>query len=518
MPPRRKAPELDVGEMFRLLGEKVRAQSKEPNILGYQPHAKQEIFHKSTAHTRLYIGGNRSGKTVGGICEDIFYMRGQHPYKRVPEAPTRGRIVTTDFNYGLNQIIVPKLKQWLPPSMLINGSWEDSYSKEFKLLTLSNGSTVEIMTYEQDPDKFQGTSRHWIHFDEEPPKAIYDECQLRLLDVDGDCWLTMTPVEGMSWVYDGIYVPGTEGDDPNTFVVEIDIHENPHLPPEAIDRILANLDPEERAAREKGTFVELGGKVFKKFDKEIHIIPALDSNELKALKKYEWYLAMDHGFNNPTAFLWNAVKPDGTVITFAEHYAREMTIEEHAKIVNSMNDSLGKIPEFTVGDPATAQRNAVTGTSVAAEYAKHGIFIAPGNNDVLVGVAKMQSYLKKNPKTGKPFWQITENCSNLTREMARLRWKTYSSKKVQAEHNQQEQIHKKDDHAPDAERYLFATLLPDVEGEELGKDSKPKPKNTSVESYDQILVRMHLGEDNAPFTDSAKTEWKFGTNAMEWDF
>jgi len=513
MPPRRRAQrELSPGEMLLQLSEKLSQQSREPNILAYKPHAKQELFHKSPAKRRLYIGGNRSGKTVGGITEDIFYMRGSSPYKRVPEAPTRGRIVSTDFSYGVQQVIIPKLKQWLPPSMLVNGSWEDSYSSEFKLLTLSNGSTVELMTYEQDPDKFAGTSRHWIHYDEEPPRPIYNECQARLIDTYGDAWLTMTPLEGMTWVYDDLYLAGTENKDPGVFVVEIDIHENPYLNPEAVEEYLKTVDPDERKAREKGHFITLGGKVFKNFSVAEHVIPPLTPQQIKAYWKYPWFRSMDHGFNNPTAWLWHVALPDGTIITFSEHYARELTVTQHAEIVLARDAELGKVPDITLGDPATQQRQGVTGTSIAAEYALKGIYIAPGNNDVQIGVGKMQEYLKINPKTNKPYWLITENCDNLIREMQRLRWRTYSSKKAIGEHNAQEEIHKKDDHACDSARYFFSSQPNLAPAEEVVKPDALK--SNGLKRYDEALAEMFNGNYQP---EASATKWKVGASALEWD-
>jgi hypothetical protein len=97
-----------------------------PTIHNYEPHAKQLRFHKSTKKVKLYIGGNRSGKTVGGATEATYWMKGEHPYRRVPPGPTRGRIVTVSRIEGINQLIIPQLNKWLPPSLLVNGSWEDS--------------------------------------------------------------------------------------------------------------------------------------------------------------------------------------------------------------------------------------------------------------------------------------------------------------------------------------------------------------------------------------------------------
>lgn len=426
-----------------------------PNALTYRPHKKQVMFHNADAVGRLYIGGNRSGKSVGGIVEDIWWLTGTHPYRPTPKGQIRGRIVCVDFIQGIGKIIVPMLQQWIPKSALINGSWEDSYTKESRTLTLANGSFVELMTYEQDLAVFAGTSRHFIHFDEEPPQDIFTECLLRLVDTNGSWWMTMTPVEGMSWIYDQIYLVGKRGDNHRVAVIEVDMMENPYLTQEGIDNAVSLMSSEDKEARLHGKFIQIGGLVYKKFDPSIHVVkswtppPGMDI-----------YESMDHGYNNPTAFLWHAVTNDGDVITFSEHYEAERTVEYHADMVHRRRAQFKIHPVLTVGDPATAQRQGVTGTSIQTEYATRGIHIHPGNNDVLVGVAKVASYLEVN-KSGKPRWLITEDCPNLINEMQRLRWKTWASKKMANRNNKYDQIHKKDDHACDSARYFF-TVMPDL--------------------------------------------------------
>jgi hypothetical protein len=74
-------------------------------------------------------------------------------------------VVAVDFLNGVDKIILPLWKQWLPKKYLINGSWEDSYSRERHVLTLNNGSFDEFMSQDQDLDKFAGSSRHFVHFD-----------------------------------------------------------------------------------------------------------------------------------------------------------------------------------------------------------------------------------------------------------------------------------------------------------------------------------------------------------------
>lgn len=530
MPPRRKEDTFGIEDALRELTIGLKQQSTRPNIYGYQPHTKQEKFHQSEAKKKLYIGGNRSGKTTGSVVEDIWWLMGNHPYRKTPEGQIRGRIVAVDFNQGVQKIVLPEVARWIPPSALKNGSWEDSYNRELRTLTLASGNFVEFMSYDQDTDKFAGTSRHFIHYDEEPPRHVFNECNARLVDTNGSYWISMTPVEGMTWIYDTIYIPGTEGEDPSIFVIEADMLDNPHISPEAAESFLSGLDPTERKAREHGNFVQLGGRVYKTFSRATHVIPPTIPP-----KDWEWYISLDHGFNNPTAILWHAVSPENQVITFAEHYASEMVIEQHAAKIHSVNTGFGKVPEIWVADPAIAQRSGITGTSVSTEYAERGCYFAPGNNDVQVGVARVSQYLRPAPN-GTPRWLITENCPNLIREMERLRWKTYSSKKLQYENNAQEQIHKKDDHAADSARYFF-TFLPDLTPSQFVGSPEPtgiefpavSPAGVSP-GIDTILGRiaepspLPVGStDLAVIMQAAhpqETQWKTveGSNlgAMEW--
>lgn len=451
-----KPDKFSFGEMSGLFKENLNRAIQNPTIHNYVPHEKQTIFHSSTAREKLYIGGNRSGKTVGGTVEDIYWLTGKHPYRKTPPPPVKGRIVTVSYTEGMGLIIIPELKKWLPPSELINGSWEDSYNANERMLTLANGSSVELMSYDQKLEKFAGTSRHFTHFDEEPPKDIYRECKMRLLDTKGSLWITMTPVEGMSWVYDDIYLPGLDPKNERITVVSIDTSENPHIDEEELEDVIEGLDEAERKARKEGKFVQIGGLVFKKFDPKAHIIDPLDELQLEKIKEWTHYVSLDHGLNNPTAWLWHAVSPQGMVVTYDEIYANERLINSFAKEIHERNSWPGRRkPDLYVGDPAIKQRNAQTGDSVQLAYARAGIPIKLGNNDVHIGVNKMNSYLAE----GK--WVITGNCRMLIWELQRVRWKIYDTAKKRDDNNPREEIHKKNDHAPDSARYFFS-LMPDL--------------------------------------------------------
>lgn len=448
-----------------------------PSIFRYVPHDKQIQFHAAPSKGRLYIGGNRSGKTVGGITEDIWRLRGDHPLQRVQPPPIRGRIVTVSYTEGIKLIILPELAKWLPPSDLINGSWEDSYNSNDRMLTLSNGSKCELMSYDQKLEKFAGTSRHFIHFDEEPPKDIFDECRMRLMDTGGKWYITMTPVEGMTWVYDEVFLPGL---DPNTniTVIIIDTEENPYISHAEMEDALSGLDENEKKARKEGKFVQLGGLAFKKFNPDIHVIEPLSNDKLEVIQNWTQYASLDHGLNNPTAWLWHAVSPNGSVVTFDELYDNERSVDSFAVEVHERNKWLHRrAPDIYVGDPAIAQRSAVSSTmdSIQIAYMKAGIPIVLGNNDQKIGIEKMNRYL------GPPVrWVITSNCMNLARQMTRLRWKIYETAKKRRDNNPREELHKKDDHATDSARYFFS-MMNDLYIAPVGKSDPQAELNRSIQ-------------------------------------
>lgn len=425
----------------------------QPDINSYKPHAKQRKFHESQSQARLYIGGNRSGKTVGCVVEDLLLMTHRHPYRKTPNRPIRGRLVCVDFPNGWEKIIKPILMQWTPASTLRNGSWDDSFDKRNRTLHLVNGSFLEIMSYDQEVEAFAGNSLDFVHFDEEPPEEIWTECRMRLMDTGGSWYISMTPVEGMEWIEDKLYEPFLAHGINNEFgvdVIEVNTEENIYLSKEQIDNTFSGMDDDEIKTRKQGRFVKPGGLIYKEFNPNVeggHVIPSLE--RAKIPRNWRIIASMDHGLNNATSWHWHAVSPKGTVVTFAEHYKDQWTISQHAAEVKKKERELFIAPEFRVGDPSIKQRNPVNGNSIQLEYRLNGVVIIIGNNDVNAGLNRVAEYIRQ----GK--WFITEDCPKLIWEMKRYRWKTRTSKKLQARNGPMEEPHAKDNHACDDTRYFF---------------------------------------------------------------
>ena len=97
---------------------------------------------------------------------------------------------------------------------------------------LGGVSKLGFKSCDQGREKFQGASLDFVWFDEEPPRDIYIECKMRLLDRRGEIFGTMTPLKGLSWVYDEIFM--NSFNDPEVWYTQISWQDNPFLSPEEI--------------------------------------------------------------------------------------------------------------------------------------------------------------------------------------------------------------------------------------------------------------------------------------------
>jgi phage terminase large subunit-like protein len=349
------------------------------------------------------------------------------------------------------------------------------------------------MSQDQDLDKFAGSSRHFIHFDEECPKSVWQECLARLVDTSGVWWMSQTPVQGMEWIFDDVYIPAKEGTK-EIGIVEASMEDNPTLSQAAIDRYMESLSEEERLIRKNGQYVHLGGSVFPEFSPITHCIPR---GRFEPTSKHRIMRTMDSGYTNPTVWLWLAIDEDGTIVVFKEHYQAKWNVAQHAEEVNKITDKIlansGAELFLTTGDPAIKQTKEHTGTSILHEYSKYGIYIAVDAipNDRRVGLEKIQQYMKINPKTGKPYLMFTDDCPHLIAELPKLKWKKHASVKVAEQKNKLEDIRDKDNHCYNALKYAM-TFMDDLTPEQLnGKKSHGTFHATFGERFNPVT----------PFTD-----------------
>lgn len=164
---------------------------------------------------------------------------------------------------------------------------------------------------------------------------------------------------------------------------------------------------------------------------------------------------MDHGLRNPTAWLFAAIAPDGSIYIFDEYYQSDKLIPEHAEEVLKRELLYGE-PMYRVGDPSIHNKNPVTGTSVQQEYFDRGLHIIEGNNDVRGGLARVRTYFG-NTEIRPKLYIVGSKCPHLVSELRGYRFAKWASRKDEQAKEKKEEPEKKNDHACDALRYLVAS-------------------------------------------------------------
>lgn len=389
-------------------------------------HHKQLEFHKCNKKNRWVFGGNRTGKTECGAVEVVYMARGNHPYRKINKATT-GWVVSLSTqvqrDVAQNKILNYLNPDWIEDIVMLTGR-KDSYQNgviDYILVKNVFGtiSKIGFKSCDQGREKFQGTSLDYVWFDEEPPYDIYSECRMRVLDKNGDIFATMTPLKGMTFVYDEIYM--NKFNDPNIWCEFISWQDNPFISKEAVEAMRASLSADELRSREHGEFLDFGGRVYPEFDENVNVIEPFDV-------PFEWQdkLSIDPGLKNPLSCHWYAVDYDGNIYVVAEHYDKDKDIEYHSNKIHNICEQLhwhktsnGMVEALI--DSAANQTTLASTKSVSQLFYEHNILVNTNvNKDVFSGIQRVKSYLKNSLGKSKLF--IFNTCTNLIKEIKGYRW------------------------------------------------------------------------------------------------
>ena len=426
-------------------------------------HEKQLIFHKNTKKNRWVFGGNRTGKTECGAVETVWLARGNHPYK--PNKPqTSGWVVSLSAqvqrDVAQQKILHYLNKDWIVDVVMQSGKKESmEYGIIDKILVRNVSgkiSTIGFKSVDQGREKFQGTSLDYVWFDEEPPEDIYMECKMRVLDRCGEIFGTMTPLKGLTWVYNEVYL--NERDDPEIWYENISWQDNPFLNQEEISKLKSQMSEKELESRCDGKFSSANGLVYPNFDENQNVIDPFDVPK-------EWFdnISIDPGFTNPLSCHFYARDFDDNVYVIAEVYAKEKPIEEHSRLIHAVADSLGW-PKDAKGniraliDSASLQKTLACQDSVAQKFYENKILVNTKVNKSLVGLQSVRKYICNANGQRKLF--IFKNCVNMIREIKAYSW------------GNDEAPVKRNDHAMDELRYYIMSLAPMQEKHSVITDSQ----------------------------------------------
>ncbi len=444
-----------------------RASSNKLNLYnkGKKVHKKQIKFHKCNKRNRWVFGGNRSGKTECGAVEVVYLACGRHPYKK--NKVTEGWVVSISRQVQ-RDVAQRKILEYLPPQyieqiVMVSGDKSSAENGviDFILVKSEAGgiSRIGFKSCDQGREKFQGASLDYVWFDEEPPYDIYLECKMRVLDRCGEIFGTMTPLKGLTWVYNTIYLNDRADDE--VWCETMEWADNPFLSQKEVDSLTKTLPADEIENRRYGKFVQNGGMVYSEFDENIHVIPPF-----KIPKEWQDNISIDPGLHNPLSAHFYAIDFDGNVYVVAEHYEAGRTVEYHASKIKEIaknldwhKDSYGYLHALI--DSAANQRTLASEKNVVELFRDNGIIVnSKVNKDLFAGISVVKTYLKNADGRARLF--IFKNCVNLIREIKSYWW------------GDGDVPIKKDDHSLDELRYYLMTKP--INKERVGKTVIQKDK------------------------------------------
>lgn len=441
---------------------------------GEKVHQKQLEFHKCSKRNRWVFGGNRCGKTECGAVETVWRARGIHPYRENKDG-VFGWVVSLSNNVqrdvAQRKILEYLNPEWIADIVMTSGKSTNPSGGVIDYIVVNNvfggTSTIGFKSCEMGRDKFQGASLDFVWFDEEPPQDVYEECKMRLIDKKGDMYGTMTPLLGLTFVYNRIYLNDRE--DPQVWYTFMEWADNPFLDKDEIESLTRSMSEEELDSRRYGRFRSGKGMVYPEFDERVHVIEPFDVPK-------DWYdnLSIDPGLNNPLSCHWYALSYDGDIYVIAEHYESGKSVEYHCEQIKRICKNLGWQSDrygrySALIDSAASQRTLASEKSVAELFYDNGILVNTRvNKDLFSGINRVKSYLKS--ANGKSKLYIFSSCVNLIREIKAYSWGSGDAPK------------KIDDHCLDELRY-YVMSKPTVEY----KDEK---KSTVLQDKERLIRKL----------------------------
>lgn len=450
-----------------LLEEQARRMAERP-LAFYQlwdrpaPRTSQRRIAQNLGERATVVsGGNRSGKSSLGAALTACAVLGRdHPdtlafcalngldASYFPKAPTRVACITRTSRLSA------RVQRALIAELIPGLAWRNKDGDgEADATHHETGSKVFFLTAEAGPEKFEADRWHWLWADEEMDEAVWDAGRMRLVDFRGKAVFTFVPLSGQGWIYRRYFADS----EPGALPYHLHGFDNPHIPADELEAILRTYGPLQRAARERGEFTALDGRVYPDFSRDLHVV----MTPFAIPPEWPRYVALDFGTRNPFAAVWVAVDPkDDTAYAYREYLQAERPLSHHAaKLKELMALDVRPVepgpegglrtepvePEWVVADP----EDRGSRLSLARE---HGIYTIPARKDVVAGISAVAARLAPDAD-GKPHLFVFPECKQLIRELEGYVWTPGGGKG-----DAPERPLKKDDHAVDALRYLVFAL------------------------------------------------------------
>ena len=401
---------------------------------------------------RIFMAGNRTGKTFAGACEVAYHATGKYPSWWVGKKFTHpvkiwvaGHSAETTRDVLQLELLGAKNDMGtgtIPKDCIVGEPTAKPGTPNgvdnFYIRHITGGTShMSFKSYEKGVKAFKGTNIHVVWLDEESPPEVYTECVIRTAKIGGIVLITFTPDDGLSetvlkFFKDGQVKPGAHG---FKWVSMVSWDDVPHITPEDYKRLEAEIPPYQRQAKKHGIPYLGAGAVYPIAEEDIVCEP---------FKIPEWWprvFGLDVGWNK-TAAIWGALDPETDVLyLYDEYYRGQAEPASHAHNIKLRGDWIPGVI-----DPASRGRSQKDGSRLFYEYSsEYQLNISPAKNAVDTGLHLVYTRMTSQKL------KIFKNLVNTLGELRIYRRKQLASGKVE--------IVKEHDHLMDAMRYLVISGL-----------------------------------------------------------
>lgn len=385
---------------------------------GIENCPKHAAFFRAGAdyNERMFMAGNRCGKSIAGAFEASCHATGVYPdwwVGRRFDRPTNGWAIGSTARATRDTA----QKELLGPV----GAWgtgmipKDKLGKFWALAGVPQGvdliqvrhisggwSTIGFKNYEQPLAAFYGVALDWAWPDEECPQEHYNEILLRTMTTNGLVFGTFTPLKGLtpmvvSFSKKADYLAGAEkligipdqesehGEDARVAdlttskaIIQAGWDDAPWLTEKSKAQMEADTEPHLRAARRSGRPSMGSGNVFPIAIEDIMVKP------FKIPDYYRRMYALDVGWNR-TAVLWAAIDPQtDTVYIYDEYYEGQKEPAIHAAAIRARGEWIPGVI-----DPASRGRSQKDGSQLMQDYKDLGLRLSPAINVRDAGISNL---------------------------------------------------------------------------------------------------------------------------------
>lgn len=412
---------------------KTKIDIDDENVI-FKPNPGPQTTFLAASEREVFYGGARGGGKSYAMLVDPLRYCGHKSFRGVLIRRTMPELRDLIFKaHGIYGKAFPDTK------------WKAQDSTFY----FPSGARMEFGYAETIKDvlRYQGQSYSWIGVDELPQyesAEVLDMLRSSLRSTDPNVPIMLRATGnpgniGSTWVREQFIDPAPAG---QPFEVKVKIKtplgekeeiikrrfipakvwDNPYLTYDlSYAAMLANLPETKRKQFLDGDWDVFEGAAFPEFNKDIHVV-----KPYQIPSSWPRFRGGDWGYTSPGCILWLAVTPDKEIVVYRELYFKGMVAPDVANKILDLES--GENVAYGILDISAWSRRGEMGPSIGQTMNELGcrwkpsgrVAVQGARNSRISGKAELHRRLAINPRTGKPYLTIFNNCANLIRTLPRL--------------------------------------------------------------------------------------------------